>query len=89
MRRPSLSSSSRVGNTKRNSFQESWISLDDRASLIECDFADAARNYRMDLPVSVMTEADLNSGLTPKPSRTKLIGCTSRDQACAGRTSIS
>ncbi len=70
-----------IGNTKKDSFRESWLSLDDRASLIECDFADAARNYRMDLPVSVMTEADLNSGLAPKPTRTKLIGCTSRDQA--------
>lgn len=70
-----------VGNTKKDSFQETWLSLDDRASLIECDFADAARNYRMDLPVSVMTEGDLNSGVTPKPTRTKLIGCTSRDQA--------
>lgn len=70
-----------VGNTKKDSFQETWLSLDDRASLIECDFADAARTYRMDLPVSVMTAQDLNSGLTPKPTRTKLIGCTSRDQA--------
>jgi hypothetical protein len=70
-----------VGNTKRNSFQESWVALDDRATLVECDFADAARNYRMDLPVSVMTADDLNSGVTPKPTRTKLVGCTSRDQA--------
>jgi hypothetical protein len=70
-----------VGNTKRDSFRESWLSLDDRATLIECDFADAARNYRMDLPISVMTSEDLNSGINPKPTRTKLIGCTSRDQA--------
>jgi len=70
-----------VGNTKRDSFRESWLSLDDRATLIECEFSDAARNYRMDLPVSVMTSEDLNSGISPKPTRTKLIGCTSRDQA--------
>lgn len=70
-----------VGNTKKGSFRETWLSLDDRTTLIECDFADAARNYRIDLPASVMTEADLNSGLSPKPTRTKLIGCTSRDQA--------
>lgn len=70
-----------AGNTYKDSFQELWVSLDDRATLVECDFADAARNYRMDLPVSVMTAADVNSGLQPKPARTRLIGCTSRDQA--------
>lgn len=70
-----------VGNTKKDTFQEMWLSLDDRCTLIECDFADAARNYRMDLPVSVMTADDLNSGLQPKVTRTQLIGCTSRDQA--------
>ena len=70
-----------VGNTKKDSFTETWLSLDDRCTLIECDFADAARNYRMDLPVSVMTEANINSGLQPKITRTKLVGCTDRDQA--------
>jgi hypothetical protein len=70
-----------VGNTKKDSFKESWLSLDDRCVLIECDFADAARSYRTDLPVSVMTEADINSGISPKPARMQLIGCTSRDQA--------
>lgn len=70
-----------VGNIKKGSFQESWLSLDDRCTLLEVEFADAARNYRMDLPVSVMTAADLNSGLAPKTTRTRLIGCTSRDQA--------
>jgi predicted phage tail protein len=70
-----------IGNTKKDSFQEQWMALDDRCTLIECDFADAARNYRMDLPVSVMTATDINSGLQPKVTRTKLTGCTSRDQA--------
>ena len=70
-----------VGNTNKDSFQEMWLALDDRCTLIECDFADAARSYRMDLPVSVMTVEDLNSGLQPKIMRTKLIGCTDRDQA--------
>jgi predicted phage tail protein len=70
-----------VGNVKKDSFKEEWLSLDERATLIECAFADAARNYRMDLPVSAMTAADMNSGLEPKIARTQLIGCTSRDQA--------
>ena len=70
-----------VGNTKRDSFKEMWVSLDDRCTLLEVDFADAARLYRMDLPVAVMTAADLNSGLAPKIARTRLIGTTSRDQA--------
>jgi predicted phage tail protein/sulfur carrier protein ThiS len=70
-----------VGNVIKDSFSEGWLSLDDRCTMIECDFADAARNYRMDLPVSVMTASDINSGLQPKITRTRLIGCTSRDQA--------
>ncbi len=70
-----------VGNTTKDSFQEMWLALDDRCTLIECDFADAARDFRMDLPVSVMTAADMNSGLQPKVTRARLIGCSSRDQA--------
>ncbi len=35
-----------------------------------------------------MTAADINSGLQPKITRTKLTGCTSRDQAWRWRTSI-
>ncbi|MGA7887603.1 MAG: phage tail protein [Acidobacteriaceae bacterium] len=72
-----------VGNMTKDSFQEMWIALDDRCTLIEATFADAARSYRTDLPVSVMTAADMNSGLAPKITRTNLIGCTSRDQAWA------
>src|SRR5581483_6141997 len=70
-----------VGNITKDSFQEMWLALDDRCTLIEADFSDAARSYRMDLPVAVMTAEDINSGLQPKVTRTKLLGCTSRDQA--------
>jgi len=70
-----------VGNMKKDSFSEQWLALDDRCTLVECSFADAARNYRTDLPVSVMTEEDQNSGEQPKLTQTTLTGCTSRDQA--------
>jgi predicted phage tail protein len=70
-----------VGNMKKDSFSEQWLALDDRCTLIEASFADAERSYRTDLPVSVMTESDINSGEQPKTTQTTLTGCTSRDQA--------
>jgi len=70
-------------NIVKGSYSETFIALDDRASLVEVDFADAERNFRTDLPVSVMTATTINSGIQPKISRVSLLGCTSRDQAWA------
>ncbi len=70
-----------VGNMTRDSFTETWVSLDDRAVVMECTFADAARNWRTDLPVTVMTSAAINNPVGAKTVRTQLLGCTSRDQA--------
>lgn len=69
-------------NIKKGSYSETFISLDNRASLVEVEFADALRNWRTDLPVSVMTAATINSGIQPKITRVKQTpGCTNRDQA--------
>jgi predicted phage tail protein len=70
-----------VGNMKKDSFSEQWLALDDRCTLIEASFADAERSYRTDLPVSCMSESDMNSGEQPKTTEITLTGCTSRDQA--------
>ena len=68
-------------NMIKGSYSESFIDYDSRAACIEAEFADAARSWRTDLPVSVMTAATINSGQQPKIARTSLLGCTSRDQA--------
>lgn len=68
-------------NIKANSYSETFTALDDRATLVEVTFADANRNWRTDLPVSVMTATTINSGIQPKITRVNLLGCTDRDQA--------
>lgn len=68
-------------NISRGSYAETFIAFDDRASLVEATFADATRNWRTDLPVSVMTATTINSGLQPKVTRVNLLGCVDRDQA--------
>lgn len=68
-------------NILKGSYSETFIALDDRATLIEATFADAERNWRTDLPVSVMTASTINSGLQPKTTRVSLLGCSNRDQA--------
>jgi hypothetical protein len=68
-------------NIMRGSYSENFIDYDSRAACIEVEFADAARTFRTDLPVSVMSAATINSGQQPKITRTNLLGCTSRDQA--------
>ncbi len=69
-------------NIKQGSYQETFVDFDNRANLIEVEFADANRNWRTDLPVSVMTAATINGSLQPKITRVQLNpGCTDRDQA--------
>ena len=70
-------------NIIKGSYSETFISLDDRASLVEVDFADALRNFRTDLPVSVMTSTTINSGIQPKISRVNAARMHDRDQAWA------
>ncbi len=64
-----------------DSFQEIFTSTADRATIFEVKFADAARNYRMDLPVTLMGANALNGPVVPRTVSTSLTGCTSRDQA--------
>jgi len=69
-------------NIIRGSYTETFVSLDDRATEIDVTFADATRNWRTDLPVSVMTATTLNGGLQPKVTQvSQTPGCTNRDQA--------
>lgn len=69
-------------NIKRGSYSETFVALDSRATQVEVEFADATRNWRTDLPVSVMTATTINGTLQPKLTRVNLNpGCTNRDQA--------
>lgn len=70
-----------VGNIKRDSIKDTWMSLDDRANCVEVTFADAGRNYRTDEPCSVMTADDIAAGVLVQNTRVSLLGCTSRPQA--------
>lgn len=70
-----------VGNISRDSLSDVWMALDDRANSVEVTFADAARDYRSDEPCSVMTQADINAGVTVQTTRANLLGCTNRAQA--------
>lgn len=70
-----------VGNIKKDSFEETWLALDDRTNQVEVEFADEQRNFRTDLPVSVMTPEDINAGLAAKSTRVSLLGCTNRSRA--------
>ncbi len=70
-----------VGNIKKDSIKDTWISFDDRCNSIEATFADAARDYRTDEPCSVMTPSDIQAGVTVQTTRVNLLGCTSRAQA--------
>ena len=69
------------GNMKQGSYSESFLDFDSRATELEVEFADSARSWRTDLPVSIQTSTTLNSGLQPKITRTNLLGCVTRDQA--------
>lgn len=68
-------------NILRGTYSETFITLDDRASCVDVTFADSNRNWRTDLPVSVMTASTINGGIQPKLIQTNLLGCTNRDQA--------
>jgi sulfur carrier protein ThiS len=70
-----------VGNTKRDSLKDTWMSLDDRSNRVEVTFADEARDYRTDEPCAVMTPDDIQAGVEVKTTRVSLLGCTNRAQA--------
>ena len=70
-----------VGNIKKDSLKDTWMSLDDRANRVEVTFSDAARDFRRDEPCAVMTAADIQAGVDQQVTRVNLLGCTSRSQA--------
>ena len=70
-----------MGNIVKDSFQMSWLALDDRATQVDVEFADYTRSYRTDSPVTAIDPADIDNGVILKPTRIKLVGCTVPAQA--------
>ena len=70
-----------MGNIVQDSFQETWLSLDDRANQIEVQFADSTRFYKQDNPIVWMSPADMASGAVVKNVRIDGKGVTIPAQA--------
>lgn len=71
-----------VGNIVKDSFEMSWLNLDDRATQVDVEFADFTRSYRTDQPVTAIDPADIDNGTILKPTRIRLApGCTVPAQA--------
>lgn len=70
-----------VGNIKQDSFEETWLALDDRANQVEVEFADSTRYYRTDNPLVYMDPADQAAGVIVKNVRVKGTGITVPAQA--------
>lgn len=70
-----------VGNVKQDSFEETWLALDDRANQIEIEFADSTRYYQTDNPIVYMDPADMDAGAVVKNVRIRGTGITIPAQA--------
>jgi hypothetical protein len=70
-----------VGNIKQDSFEETWMALDDRANQIEVEFADSTRYYQTDNPIVYMDPADQAAGAIVKNVRIRGTGITVPAQA--------
>ncbi len=70
-----------VGNIVQDSFEETWLALDERANQIEVEFADSTRYYRTDNPIVYMDPADQAAGAIVKNVRVKGVGITVPAQA--------
>ncbi len=70
-----------VGNILQDSFQESWLAIDDRANQVEVQFADRTRMYREDNPLVYMDPAFQDSGVIVKNTRIRAKGVTIPAQA--------
>lgn len=70
-----------VGNILRDSFEETFLNLDERANQIEVEIADATRYYKTDNPIVYMDPADQAAGVVVKPTRIKGSGITLPAQA--------
>lgn len=70
-----------MGNIAQDSFQETWMNIDDRADQIEIQIADRTRFYRQDNPIVYMDPADMAAGVEIKPVRVSGKGVTIPAQA--------
>lgn len=70
-----------MGNILQDSFQETWLALDDRANQIEVQFADSTRFYKQDNPIVYMDPADMAAGVEVKNVRVDGKGITIPAQA--------
>lgn len=70
-----------MGNIVRDSYQETWLQLDDRANQIEVQFADSTRYYKQDNPIVYMDPTDLANGVEVKNVRIDGKGITIPAQA--------
>ena len=70
-----------VGNIIQDSYQETWMTLDDRANQVEIQFADSTRYYKSDNPLVFMDPADIAAGVEVKNVRIDGKGITIPAQA--------
>ncbi len=68
-----------MGNIIQDSFQETWLSTDERANVIEVTYYDEELNYSKQ--TITLEQAGLNTDVELKPTQIDLLGCTSRDMA--------
>lgn len=70
-----------VSNILADSYQKTYLNLEDRAQEIEVTFADAADDYRTRNPLRAIRDGDENETQALKKTRVSLLGCTDRVQA--------
>jgi predicted phage tail protein len=70
-----------MGNIIQDSYQETWMSLDDRANQVEIQFADSTRYYKSDNPLVFMDPSDIAAGVEVKNVRIDGKGITLPAQA--------
>lgn len=70
-----------VGNIKQDSFEETWLALDDRSNQVEVEFADSTRYYQTDSPIVYMDPTDQAAGVIVKNTRVRGTGITIPAQA--------
>lgn len=70
-----------MGNIAEDSFNETWIAIDDRANQVEVQFADSTRFYKQDNPMVYMDPANQDNGMIIKNVRIDGKGITVPAQA--------
>jgi len=70
-----------IGNIAQDSFNETWMAIDDRANQIEIQFADSTRFYKQDNPMVYIDPANQDNGMIIKNVRIDGKGITIPAQA--------